>query len=77
LLFDSGIRSGEGIAKALVSGANFVMLGRPFLYALGANGPDGLRYLLDMLANELSIVMAQLGCNDVTQLNRSMLVTDL
>ena len=77
LLFDSGIRSGEGIAKALVSGANFVMLGRPFLYALGAGGPNGLRHLLDMLANELSIVMAQLGCNDVRQLNRSMLVTDL
>ena len=77
LLFDSGVRSGEGIVKALVSGANFVMLGRPFLYALGANGPDGLRHLLDMLANELSIVMAQLGCNDVRQLNRAMLVTDL
>ena len=53
------------------------MLGRPFLYALGANGPDGLRHLLDMLVNELSIVMAQLGCNDVRQLNRAMLVTDL
>jgi L-lactate dehydrogenase (cytochrome) len=74
LVFDSGVRSGEGVVKALVSGADFVMLGRPFLYALGASGPAGLQQMVDMLAKELSIVMAQLGCTRTTELDRTMLV---
>ena len=76
LIFDSGVRSGEGVAKALACGADFVMLGRPFLYAVGAGGPAGLEQMLDMLANDLGIVMAQLGCTRTVQLDRNSLAVE-
>ena len=76
LIFDSGVRSGEGVAKALACGADFVMLGRPFLYAVGAGGPAGLEQMLDMLANDLGIVMAQLGCTRTVQLDRTSLAVE-
>ena len=76
LIFDSGVRSGEGVAKALICGADFVMLGRPFLYAVGAGGPAGLEQMLDMLANDLGIVMAQLGCTRTVQLDRTSLAVE-
>jgi L-lactate dehydrogenase (cytochrome) len=65
LVFDSGVRSGEDILKALACGADLVMLGRPLLYALGADGARGLTSLLDALVNELGVAMAQLGLADV------------
>jgi L-lactate dehydrogenase (cytochrome) len=69
IVFDSGVRSGEDIVRTLASGAGFVMLGRPFLYALGAGGAGGLSQLLSLLMNELSTVMAQLGCTHPAQLD--------
>lgn len=69
IVFDSGVRSGEDIVRTLASGAGFVMLGRPFLYALGADGAGGLSQLLSLLMNELSTVMAQLGCTHPAQLD--------
>ena len=69
IVFDSGVRSGEDIVRTLASGAGFVMLGRPFLYALGADGAGGLSQLLSLLMNELSTVMAQLGCTRTAQLD--------
>ena len=69
IVFDSGVRSGEDIVRTLASGAEFVMLGRPFLYALGAGGAGGLSQLLSLLMNELSTVMAQLGCTRTAQLD--------
>jgi isopentenyl diphosphate isomerase/L-lactate dehydrogenase-like FMN-dependent dehydrogenase len=42
LIFDSGVRSGDAVIKALALGANFVMMGRLFLYGIGAAGPQGL-----------------------------------
>lgn len=64
LIFDSGVRSGEDVVKALALGADFVMLGRPLLFTLGANGAKGLAGLLDEFAQEISTVMAQIGVCD-------------
>lgn len=75
LIFDSGVRSGEDVARALASGANFVMVGRPALYALAAGGPSGFEGLLHLLTNELSTVMAQLGCRYTHELNESVRVS--
>ena len=58
---DGGVRSGEDILKALEAGADFVFVGRPFLYAVAAFGPDGPRALFDVLANELESAMAMTG----------------
>ena len=74
LIFDSGLRSGEGIVKALALGADFVMLGRPFLYASGADGQRGVFRLVDMLKNELLLALAQIGCTDVSHLDQNVLV---
>ena len=74
LVFDSGVRSGEDILKALACGADLVMLGRPLLYALGADGARGLASLLDATVNELGVAMAQLGLADVGDIRASHLV---
>lgn len=68
LLFDSGIRNGEDIVKALALGADFVMIGRPALFALGAEGAAGLNALLNCFATDISVVMAQLGITSIHQL---------
>jgi L-lactate dehydrogenase (cytochrome) len=68
LMFDSGVRNGEDIVKALALGADFVMLGRPALFALGAEGERGLNTLLDCFAEDISVVMAQLGITSINQL---------
>jgi len=74
LVFDSGVRSGEDILKALACGADLVMLGRPLLYALGADGARGLASLLDALVTELGVAMAQLGLADLSDIRASHLV---
>ena len=74
LVFDSGVRSGEDIPKAMACGADLVMLGRPLLYALGADGARGLASLLDALVTELGVAMAQLGLADLSDIRASHLV---
>ena len=73
LIFDSGIRSGEGIVKALALGADFVMLGRSFLYASGADGQRGVYHLVDLPKNDMLLVLAQIGCTDVSHLDKNVL----
>ncbi len=66
LLFDSGVRSGEDIVKAYALGADFVFLGRPFLYALGADGESGLKTIIRILSEEVSLTMAQVGVTRIS-----------
>ena len=47
--------------KARVCGADFVMVGRPYLYGLGAAGYDGVRRITDILAEEISVTMGLIG----------------
>ena len=70
LILDSGIRSGEDIAKALALGADFVLAGRPFLFAAAALGPEhGPGAAVEILKAELDGAFAQLGCTDPRQLS--------
>lgn len=62
ILLDSGVRSGTDAFKALALGANAVMIGRPYIYALAAAGALGVAHLLRILRDELEITMAQAGC---------------
>jgi len=68
LLFDSGVRNGEDVVKALALGADFVMLGRPTLLALGADGASGLNALLKCFSEDISVVLAQLGINSTNNI---------
>lgn len=61
LIFDSGIESGLDILRALTLGADFVMLGRAFHFALGALGRTGVDHLIDLLAKDMIANMGQLG----------------
>ncbi|QAX30257.1 alpha-hydroxy acid oxidase [Leisingera sp. NJS204] len=61
LIFDSGIEGGLDILRALALGADFVMLGRAFHYALAALGTVGPDHLIDMLAKDMQANMSQLG----------------
>ena len=73
LLFDSGVRSGEDVLKALALGADFVMMGRPFLHALGAEGREGLEAMIDAVIEDLSTGMAQLGLTKISEINEQCL----
>ena len=77
LIFDSGVRSGEDILKALACGADLVMLGRPLLYALGADGARGLSSLLDAIVESLLVAMAQIGLSDINDINTTHLAAPL
>lgn len=65
LLFDSGVRNGEDVVKALALGADFVMLGRPVLFALAAAGGSGLQRLMQCFQEDIDLAMAQIGASRV------------
>ena len=68
LIFDSGIEGGLDILRALAKGADFVMLGRAWHYALAALGSTGPAHLVDILRNDLQANMGQLGAKDLAHL---------
>ena len=61
LFYDSGLRSGEDVLRALSCGANFAFFGRILQFAIAAAGEEGLHRLWDVLSSETSIAMAQTG----------------
>ena len=72
VLFDSGIRRGTDIFKALALGANAVMLGRTTRWGLGAFGTAGAQRLIEMLQAELVQVAGTCGCAKLSDINRTM-----
>jgi L-lactate dehydrogenase (cytochrome) len=73
VLFDGGIRCGQDVLKALALGARACLIGKSFLYALGANGEAGVRQALGFLRSELDVSMALSGCTDVQKVSREIL----
>lgn len=73
LIFDSGIEGGLDIIRALALGADFVMLGRAWHYALGALGDIGPAHLSDMLAKDMTSNMGQLGARDLSELTSRLI----
>lgn len=70
VLFDSGVRSGTDIVRALALGADAVLLGRPVMYGLAADGADGAARVLALLGDELRTDMSLLGCPDLAAVPR-------
>ncbi|HZY14956.1 MAG TPA: alpha-hydroxy acid oxidase [Beijerinckiaceae bacterium] len=68
ILFDSGIRRGSDIAKALALGADFVLVGRATLYGAGAAGGAGVKRAIAILIDEFDRVLGQLGCVRIADL---------
>ena len=70
VLFDSGVRRGSDVLKALALGADFVFLGRPFLFAAAAAGQDGVRHAIGLLGAEVDRDMAMLGVARIDEVSR-------
>ena len=71
---DSGIRSGQDVLKAIALGAKGTMIGRAFLYGLGAYGEDGVRRALEIIYKECDISMAFCGHTDINTVTDNILV---
>ncbi|SAL15173.1 FMN-dependent alpha-hydroxy acid dehydrogenase [Caballeronia choica] len=71
---DSGIRSGQDVLKAIALGARGTMIGRAFLYGLGAMGEAGVTKTLEIIHKELDITMAFCGHRDIRTVDRSILL---
>ena len=68
VLFDSGIRGGADMVKALALGAQAVLLGRPYVYGLALGGEAGVRHVLRALRNEFELTMRLAGLSRLSQL---------
>ncbi|MGP0102891.1 MAG: lactate 2-monooxygenase [Solirubrobacteraceae bacterium] len=73
VLFDSGIRTGADIFKALALGADAVCLGRPYVWGLALDGQAGVEHVLRCLLAELDLTLALSGHTEIGQVNRSAL----
>ena len=71
---DSGVRSGQDVLKAIALGAKGTMIGRAFLYGLGAYGEDGVRRALEIIYKECDISMAFCGHTDINNVTDNILV---
>ena len=71
---DGGIRSGQDVLKAVALGAKGTLIGRSFLYGLGAMGEAGVTAALQIIARELDVTMAFCGHTDIRNVDRRILL---
>ena len=74
ILADSGVRSGLDVVRLMALGADGVLLGRPFVYALAAAGERGVAHVLDLIASEMRVAMTLTGARAVGEISRESLV---
>jgi L-lactate dehydrogenase (cytochrome) len=73
ILVDGGVRSGLDVMRMLALGANFVLLGRAWAYALAADGGAGVSRALKLIEAELRVAMALTGCTKISDVKRDLL----
>jgi len=76
VLFDSGIRGGADVFKALALGATAVCLGRPYAYGLAIAGEVGVREVIQNVAADFDLTLGLAGCTSITDVTRDGLVRD-
>jgi L-lactate dehydrogenase (cytochrome) len=74
IIFDGGIRSGQDVLRALALGARSCLLGRAYVYGLGAGGQAGVAKAIEIVRNELDVTMALCGVSNVRDLDRRVIV---
>ena len=77
LLADSGIRTGLDVVRMLALGADCVMLGRAFVYALAAAGSAGVSNLLELIEKEMRVAMVLTGAKSIAEINSELLIRNL
>jgi isopentenyl diphosphate isomerase/L-lactate dehydrogenase-like FMN-dependent dehydrogenase len=70
LLFDSGVRTGSDVLKAIALGAKAVLIGRPYVYGLAMGGQAGVKHVLDTILADTDNSMANLGKKSLAELSR-------
>jgi len=76
ILADGGIRSGLDVLRMLALGAQGVLIGRAWAYALGARGEAGVSHMLELMAAEMRVTLALTGCTRISDVNGDLLVRD-
>lgn len=76
VLFDGGIQTGQALLKSLALGARAGLIGKAFLYGLGAMGEEGVTKVIEILRRELDVSMALTGNTSVRALDRSILLDE-
>ncbi len=74
LILDGGVRRGSDVVKTIALGATACMIGRAWLYGLAAGGESGVERALRILREEIDVSLALLGCSELSQVDRSILV---
>jgi L-lactate dehydrogenase (cytochrome) len=74
VMFDGGIRSGQDVLRALALGARSCLIGRAYIFGLGASGEVGVTTAIDILRKELDISMALTGVKSIHEIGRHILV---
>ena len=74
VLADSGVRSGLDVVRMLALGADFVLLGRAWAYALATCGGAGVAHVLKLIDAEMRVAMALTACTNVDQITKDILV---
>jgi lactate 2-monooxygenase len=70
LLFDSGIRTGSDVLKALALGAKAVLVGRPYVYGLAMGGEEGVKHVLNCMLADTDSSLANLGKKSIAEISR-------
>ena len=70
---DGGIKSGQDVLRAIALGAQGTLIGRAFLYGLGANGQAGVTQALEIIHKELDLTMGLCGQSDLREVDQSIL----
>jgi L-lactate dehydrogenase (cytochrome) len=73
VMFDSGVRTGSDIMRALALGARSCIIGRPYIYGLGAGGQAGVAHAIEILRKEFDVTMALCGIKSVADIDRDVL----
>lgn len=77
VLADGGVRNGLDVVRMLALGAQGVLLGRAWVYALAAQGEAGVTKLLELIAKEMTVAMTLTGVNRIGAIDRSILAEDV
>ena len=73
VLFDGGVRSGQDVMRAIALGARGCLVGRAYIYGLGAGGEAGVATAIEILRKELSVTMALTGTRSIDEVDERVL----
>ena len=69
MIVDGAVRRGTDVLKAIALGANAVTIGRPYVYALAADGSEGVTHFIDLLRKDFRMAMALTGRASITEID--------